>query len=73
MPSTVRLKINFNNTVKARWDARLGYQNISSPLLRSLSAIHEEGGVIGGLYVLLVRVYPMVYYEETNNGKGKTC
>ncbi|KAK4877391.1 hypothetical protein RN001_009897 [Aquatica leii] len=70
VPGDVRLKINFNCTRRAAWDAKLGYQKIVKPFSLSLDSIHCEGGIVGCVKIYIARVYPLRYMEKFIKGKA---
>lgn len=68
------LVIPYNSVRRAGWDARLG--KISNfPFLVNLKSIRSSGGRIGGVKVIVTKVYPLVYKVEDKtvsyyNGSG---
>ncbi|KAF5277120.1 hypothetical protein FQA39_LY06358 [Lamprigera yunnana] len=69
VPDYVRLKINYNCTRRATWDAKLGYQKVVEPFPINLGSIHCEGGNVGCISVYIARVYPLKYMEKMHTGK----
>ncbi|KAI9494923.1 BRCA2, oligonucleotide/oligosaccharide-binding, domain 1-domain-containing protein [Zychaea mexicana] len=61
------LSITTNGSWLAAWDAKLGYQR-NRLVLRSLSSVYEDGGIITVLDVVVCRKYPMMYTEVLPNG-----
>ncbi|KRT86337.1 hypothetical protein AMK59_2110 [Oryctes borbonicus] len=66
----VKLKVTYNSTRRAIWDAKLGYQRCPEPFAIPLSSIHPNGGVIGCIKVHILRVYPIRYMEQIDDKKG---
>ncbi|KAF5278315.1 hypothetical protein FQR65_LT03584 [Abscondita terminalis] len=69
IPDHVRLKINFNCTRRAAWDAKLGYQKISKPFPVTLDSVHCDGGIIACVKIYIARVYPLRFMEKVDKGK----
>ncbi|XP_050525126.1 breast cancer type 2 susceptibility protein-like isoform X2 [Daktulosphaira vitifoliae] len=67
----VKLKISTNSTRRARWYSRLGFcKNSNLPLPITLESILPRGGLIGSLSLLIIRKYPMLYFERKSNSKS---
>ncbi|KAL3275886.1 hypothetical protein HHI36_020623 [Cryptolaemus montrouzieri] len=61
----VRLKINFNATRRAAWFTRMGYQKNPMPFLIQLRGANDMGGMIGGVKMYVVRSYPLIFREKS--------
>lgn len=68
IPDDMALKINFNTTRRARWDARLGYFRSPQPFPVPLASLHPKGGPAGRVDCVVVRTYPLLYLEKLPNG-----
>ena len=53
------LKLSANSTRRARWDAKLGYASHPHPMLVPLCSLLPDGGTVGGIDVVITRVYPL--------------
>ncbi|KAG5878532.1 hypothetical protein JTB14_008937 [Gonioctena quinquepunctata] len=62
----VYLKINFNCTRRAVWNARLGYQRFPGPFPIQIHSVHPMGGPVGAIQITIVRVYPVKYLEKVD-------
>ncbi|CAN8006278.1 unnamed protein product, partial [Ixodes hexagonus] len=63
VPNEVALKLNFNSTRRARWDAKLGYLRARQPFRVSLGSLHPKGGTVGRVDCVVIRAYPVMYLE----------
>ncbi|XP_056634120.1 uncharacterized protein LOC130443481 [Diorhabda sublineata] len=61
------LKINFNNTRRAVWHSRLGYQKNPSPIPISIRSIHHAGGAVARIDICIARCYPFRYLDKTGS------
>lgn len=59
--------ISSNSCQIARWDAKLGYQK-QRLRFRSLGTLHEYGGAVTALDIIVCRKYPMMYRELFKDG-----
>ncbi|KAF9163197.1 Breast cancer 2, early onset [Actinomortierella ambigua] len=63
----VVLRLNANNTRLASWDTRLGFQR--SPLWwAKLGNISQQGGMVPGIDVVVLRKYPLQFLESMPDG-----
>ncbi|XP_077519013.1 uncharacterized protein LOC144129019 isoform X1 [Amblyomma americanum] len=69
-PKEVALKISYNSTRRARWDARMGYFAVPRPFRVPLASLHPKGGLVGRVDCLVIRAYPLMYLEMLPNGMG---
>ncbi|KAJ2992329.1 hypothetical protein HDV02_003151, partial [Globomyces sp. JEL0801] len=67
LPSSVYLKLSCNSTRRARWYETLGYQPRPLPPI-SISCVMNEGGMISLVDVLILRSYPVLFYEKVEKG-----
>lgn len=66
----VKLKISTNSTRRVRWHTKLGFcKNHTVPLPISLESVLPRGGMIGSLSLVIIRKYPMLYFERKSNSK----
>ncbi|KAJ1525137.1 hypothetical protein ONE63_009973 [Megalurothrips usitatus] len=63
----VRIKLCSNSTRRARWHAKLGFQDNPGPMRISLGSILSSGGVVSCVSVYIARVYPLVFMEKTQD------
>lgn len=72
--TSVGLSISSNSCCKCPWYTNLGYQpNYRRKWpKRTLATLHEDGGLITMLDVVICKKYPMVYMETLDNGMIKT-
>nr|XP_037277025.1 LOW QUALITY PROTEIN: breast cancer type 2 susceptibility protein homolog [Rhipicephalus microplus] len=68
--SDAALKLSYNSTRRARWDARLGYYAQPKPFPVSLASLHPKGGLVGRVDCLVIRAYPVMYLEMLPNKMG---
>ncbi|XP_050425096.1 uncharacterized protein LOC126836099 isoform X3 [Adelges cooleyi] len=67
----VKLKISTNSTRRVRWYAKLGLCKYpTSPVPISLESVLPHGGTIGSLSLVVLRKYPMLYFERKLNSKS---
>lgn len=71
VPEFVRLRIHFNSTRRARWDAKLGFQRSCGPIPILLQTIHPRGGIVGHIRVYLARIYPLRFMEKEGESTSK--
>ncbi|CAO3633040.1 unnamed protein product [Cunninghamella echinulata] len=72
--TSVRLLISSNSCCRCPWYTNLGYRpnyRRNRPK-RTLETIHEDGGLVTMLDVIICKKYPMVYMETLDNGMIKT-
>ncbi|XP_060682959.1 breast cancer type 2 susceptibility protein [Hemiscyllium ocellatum] len=67
-PESLMIKISANGTRSARWYAKLGFHRDPRPFPLSISSLFNEGGMVGCVDVIVVRVYPMQWMEKKSNG-----
>ncbi|XP_041055127.1 breast cancer type 2 susceptibility protein isoform X2 [Carcharodon carcharias] len=67
-PESLMLKISANSTRPARWYAKLGFHRDPRPFPLPISALFKEGGMVGCVDVIVVRIYPMQWMEKKPNG-----
>ncbi|CAH2014697.1 unnamed protein product [Acanthoscelides obtectus] len=60
----VSLRINYNNTRRACWNAKLGYQKYPQPFPIKICSIHPSGGTVGAIKICIIRVYPLKFLER---------
>lgn len=58
------LRLHANSTRRARWFSKLGYQRVPHPFPVPLSSIFPDGGLVGCVDVMVVRVYPLLCMEK---------
>jgi hypothetical protein len=63
------LTLSINSTRPARWDAKLGFHHAST-LRVPISSIVNGGGMVSGLEVVILRLYPIMYHERTQGPDG---
>ncbi|CAO3611119.1 unnamed protein product [Cunninghamella blakesleeana] len=71
--TSVGLSISSNSSCKCPWYTKLGYQpnyRRNKPK-RYLESIHEDGGLVTTLDVIVCKKYPMLYIETLDNGMIK--
>lgn len=61
------LHLSANSTRRAKWYSKLGYQRSSRAFPIPIDSIYADGGVVGGLDVIVARTYPLTYMEKTND------
>lgn len=49
---------------------KLGYASSSGPIPVRLRDVCPNGGLIGKVTIVVVRVYPMLYHEKTASGES---
>ncbi|XP_072119031.1 breast cancer type 2 susceptibility protein isoform X1 [Mobula birostris] len=69
-PESLMLKISANSTRPARWYAKLGFHCDPRPFPLPLSSLFCEGGMIGCVDVIVLRIYPIQWMEKSSSG---TC
>uniref|UniRef100_UPI00398F62FB breast cancer type 2 susceptibility protein isoform X2 n=1 Tax=Pristiophorus japonicus TaxID=55135 RepID=UPI00398F62FB len=67
-PESLMIKISANSTRPARWYAKLGFHCDPRPFPLPVSALFGEGGMVGCVDVIVVRVYPIQWMEKKSNG-----
>ncbi|CAN8032512.1 unnamed protein product [Ixodes persulcatus] len=67
VPDELALRLNFNSTRRARWDAKLGYFRARQPFRVSLGSLHPKGGAVGRVDCIVIRAYPVTYLEMLSN------
>ncbi|KAI7881973.1 hypothetical protein K492DRAFT_62142 [Lichtheimia hyalospora FSU 10163] len=65
--ASTTLSISSNSCQIAPWDAKLGYQK-QRIQLRSLRTLHEYGGAVTAIDIVVCRKYPMMYREMLSDG-----
>ncbi|KAI8372617.1 hypothetical protein EDC96DRAFT_438644 [Choanephora cucurbitarum] len=65
------LLITCNSSLPAAWDAKLGYHR-RKLMIRSISTVYEDGGMITALDVVVCRKFPMLFTENLPNGSTVT-
>lgn len=71
--SQCRLTITRNSCRPARWDTKLGFvctPNRAVAFLKHLHQVHPQGGPIPALSLIIDRVYPLLFREETTGDKA---
>ena len=63
-PASLALRLHGNSTRRARWFSRLGYQRLPHPFPVPLTSVFPDGGLVGRVDVVVVRVYPLVCMEK---------
>ena len=63
-PASLALKLHGNSTRRARWFSRLGYQRLPHPFPVPLTSVFPDGGLVGCVDVMVVRVYPLLCMEK---------
>ncbi|KAI8969201.1 BRCA2, oligonucleotide/oligosaccharide-binding, domain 1-domain-containing protein [Mycotypha africana] len=61
-----RLMITANSCLPAKFDAKLGYQK-RKPIVRSISSIFDDGGLVAVVDVVICRKFPLLYTEWLPN------
>lgn len=69
-PNSLQLQLFANSTRQAPWDARLGFVPEQGFKL-SLKGVLASGGNIPCLDIVIMRIYPLVYFEYPKEGGGK--
>ncbi|XP_051881459.1 breast cancer type 2 susceptibility protein isoform X2 [Pristis pectinata] len=67
-PESLMIKISANSTRPARWYAKLGFHCDPRPFPLPLSSLFCEGGMVGCVDVIVVRIYPIQWMEKSTNG-----
>ncbi|XP_048389337.2 breast cancer type 2 susceptibility protein isoform X2 [Stegostoma tigrinum] len=67
-PETLMIKISANGTRPARWNAKLGFHRDPRPFPLPISSLFTEGGMVGCVDVIVVRIYPVQWMEKKSNG-----
>ncbi|XP_043548640.1 breast cancer type 2 susceptibility protein [Chiloscyllium plagiosum] len=67
-PESLMIRISANGTRSARWYAKLGFHRDPRPFPLPISSLFNEGGMVGCVDVIVVRVYPMQWMEKKSNG-----
>ncbi|EEC03798.1 breast cancer type 2 susceptibility protein brca2, putative [Ixodes scapularis] len=67
VPDELALRLNFNSTRRARWDAKLGYLRARQPFRVSLGSLNPKGGAVGRVDCIVIRAYPVMYLEMLSN------
>ncbi|XP_071500619.1 uncharacterized protein [Diadema antillarum] len=68
IPAGLALKVTANSTRRARFDARLGVQPDPRPFPLPVSSLHPDGGLVGCVDIVVLRVYPMQFMEKLSGG-----
>ncbi|XP_072171447.1 uncharacterized protein [Diadema setosum] len=68
IPAGLALKVTANSTRRACFDARLGVQPDPRPFPLLVSSLHPEGGLVGCVDIVVLRVYPMQFMEKLSGG-----
>lgn len=66
----MRLKLCSNSTRRARWYAKLGFQDNPGPINVPLNSILSSGGLVSCVTAYVARVYPIVFMEKTTEKTG---
>eukprot|EP00116_Pleurobrachia_bachei_P019458 sb/3479720/ len=66
---TLKLRVNYNCVRPAVWYAPLGYTAVSAMPVLPVRVLREEGGLAACVEVAVIREYPTMYLETTNQGK----
>ncbi|KAG0282851.1 Breast cancer 2, early onset [Linnemannia gamsii] len=69
--TTVSIVLQANSTRLSRWDTKLGFQRSSLNWIKRLRSIVPEGGLVPGLDVIVLRKYPVLYFETLEDGVTK--
>ncbi|XP_078078352.1 breast cancer type 2 susceptibility protein [Mustelus asterias] len=67
-PESLMLKISANSTRPARWYAKLGFHRDPRPFPLPICTLFSDGGMVGCVDVIVVRIYPMQWMEKKSNG-----
>ncbi|XP_048454164.1 breast cancer type 2 susceptibility protein isoform X2 [Rhincodon typus] len=67
-PESLMIKISANGTRPARWYAKLGFHRNPRPFPLPISSLFNEGGMVGCVDVIVVRIYPVQWMEKKSNG-----
>ncbi|XP_038673987.1 breast cancer type 2 susceptibility protein isoform X2 [Scyliorhinus canicula] len=67
-PESLMIKISANSTRPARWYAKLGFHRDPRPFQLPISTLFSEGGMVGCVDVIVVRIYPMQWMEKKSKG-----
>ncbi|XP_067889613.1 breast cancer type 2 susceptibility protein isoform X2 [Heterodontus francisci] len=67
-PESLMIKISANSTRPARWYAKLGFHRDPRPFPLPVSALFSEGGMVGCVDVIVVRIYPIQWMEKKSSG-----
>lgn len=71
--SQCRLMISRNSSRPARWDTKLGFictANRAVAFLKHLHQVHPQGGSVPALSLIIDRVYPLLFREESGENKS---
>ena len=69
-PPTLCLRLSANSTRRARWFARLGYQDCPLSFPLPLPSLFPDGGLVGCTQAVIARVYPLIHMEKVKEGKN---
>ncbi|XP_053728706.1 breast cancer type 2 susceptibility protein [Synchiropus splendidus] len=67
-PESLMLKISANSVRPARWDTKLGFYKDPRPFTLPLASLFHNGGPVGCVDVVVLRIYPTQWMERTNGG-----
>ncbi|GCB69423.1 hypothetical protein scyTo_0013969, partial [Scyliorhinus torazame] len=67
-PESLMIKISANSTRPARWYTKLGFHRDPRPFQLPISTLFSEGGMVGCVDVIVVRIYPMQWMEKKSKG-----
>ncbi|KAJ3590252.1 hypothetical protein NHX12_008206 [Muraenolepis orangiensis] len=67
-PEGLMLKIGANSCRRARWDTKLGFHRDPRPFQLPLSSLYSTGGQVGCVDLLILRCYPVLWMEKTQDG-----
>ncbi|XP_043928772.1 breast cancer type 2 susceptibility protein homolog [Protopterus annectens] len=65
---SVMLKISANSCRLARWHTKLGFFHDPRPFALKLSSLFGDGGTVGCVDVVILRLYPMQWMEKKADG-----
>ena len=69
-PPSLCLHLSSNSTRRARWFARLGYQQSPLPFPLPLPSLFPDGGLVGCTEAIIGRVYPLVFMEKVEGERA---
>uniref|UniRef100_H3AGP4 Tower domain-containing protein n=1 Tax=Latimeria chalumnae TaxID=7897 RepID=H3AGP4_LATCH len=67
-PECLMLKISANSTRPACWSAKLGFHRDPRPFPLPLASLFNDGGLVGCVDVVVVRLYPIQWMEKKSDG-----
>ncbi|GLB35844.1 putative BRCA2, oligonucleotide/oligosaccharide-binding, domain 1 [Lyophyllum shimeji] len=70
--NSVKLVISGNSSHMAPWHAKLGFT--SGPCISTLHSLTQDGGMVAGMDIVVVKAHPIAYLEFIEDESGlRTC